>query len=343
MNPYEKYYLRQKLVTAAIAVGAVAVIGGGLLLWQPWNRDTKKTDGLQQTQQGQQGQQEQTPPVEEKTPDLTITVGGKKLDCLLYEGDGWTIPYPMDWTVEEEEGAVHFIPPESSRESTCVTVSLSGKADYDGAFIAIGAKEFAAGDKGVERQFYYGSGRGYAVTGKMTESDREAYEKTMTAMARTMAVGSERPFASLYPMASEPEWQVVENEVVLFLDKDGVDIESVAEKAVKERMSGWDIAVKENFTGKYRLGTPEWDSSYTCVSDDYVDVFCMTVEYQIVSGKADEIVLDEGQMIRNGWLVDENALLYIAVFHDGSVVTNRVSGWGGKDFFGAEFASEVLK
>ena len=341
MNPYEKYYLRQKLVTAAIAVGAVAVIGGGILLWQPWNRDEKQTGGLQQ--QPQQNQQEQTPPVEKNEPDLTITVGGKKLDCLLYQGDGWTIPYPVDWTVEEGNGYVNFIPPESSAESTCVTVSITDKAAYEGSFIAIGAKEFSDDASGVERMFYHGSDRGYEVSGKMTESDREAYEKTMTAMARTMTVGGERPFASLYPMASEPEWQVVDNEVILFLDKDGVDIESVAEKAVKARMSGWSSAMKENFTGKYRLGTPQWDSSYTCVSEDYVDVFCMTVEYQIVSGKANDLELGEGQMIRNGWLVDENALLYIAVFHDGSVVTNRVSGWGDADYFGAEFASEVLK
>ena len=47
------------------------------------------------------------------------------------------------------------------------------------------------------------------------EEDVEAYEKTMTAMARTMTVGDDRPFASLYPMASQPEWQVVDGELVL--------------------------------------------------------------------------------------------------------------------------------
>lgn len=341
MNPYEKYYLRQKLVTAAVAVGAVAVIGGGVLLWQPWNNnnDTQEPAGLQQ----QQNQQEQTPPVEEKEPDLTINVGGKKLDCLLYQGDGWTIPYPMDWTVEEGDGVVHFVPPGSTSDGTCVTVAVNGSVDYDGAFIAIGVKEFADESAGAERLFYYGGDRGYAVSGKMKDSDWETYEKTMTAMARTMTVGTERPFASLYPMASKPEWQVVDNEVILFLDKDGVDIESAAEKAVQARMNSWSDDVKVNFTGKYRLGTPEWDSSYTCVSDDYVDVFCMTVEYQIVSGRADEIVLEEGQMIRNGWLVDESMLLYVAVFHDGSIVTKRAAGWGDGDYFGAEFASQVLK
>jgi hypothetical protein len=108
-------------------------------------------------------------------------------------------------------------------------------------------------------------------------------------------------------------------------------------------MSGWSDEVKMNFTGNYRLGTPQWDSSYTCVSDDYVDVFCVQVSYKIASGKADAIELSEGQRIENGWLIDENELLYIAVFHDGSIVTDRTTGWGDADYFGAEFASEVLK
>ena len=96
-------------------------------------------------------------------------------------------------------------------------------------------------------------------------------------------------------------------------------------------------------TGKYRLGTPEWDSSYTCVSDDYVDVFRVEVQYQVAAGGADNLVLDEGQEIRGGWLSDENAVLYIAVFHDGSVVTKRISAWGDRNYFGAEFAEEVLR
>ncbi len=342
MNPYEKYYLRKKIAAVAIAVGAVAAVGGGLLIWQPWNRTSDP--GNMQDQPGlQDPNHNETPPVEEKEPDLTITVGGKKVDCLLYRGDGFTIPYPMDWTVEEDGGEVHFIPAGSSREGSHLTVTVTDTAAYDGSFIAIGAKEFADETTGRERLFYYGASRGYSVSGKMTEDERELYEKTMTAMARTMTVGDERPFASLYPMASEPEWQIVDDEVVLFLDKDGVDIESVAESAVKKHMSGWSDEVKMNFTGNYRLGTPQWDSSYTCVSDDYVDVFCVQVSYKIASGKADAIELSEGQRIENGWLIDENELLYIAVFHDGSIVTDRTTGWGDADYFGAEFASEVLK
>lgn len=342
MNPYEKYYLRKKIVAAAIAVGAAATVAGGVLIWQPWNRTSNPDDT--QIQPGMQDQsQEQTPPVEEKEPDLEITVGGKKVACLLYRGDGFTIPYPMDWTVEEADGMVHFIPPNSSRDGSHVTVAVTDTAAYEGAFIAVGAKEFGGETGGMERYFYYGSGRGYSVSGKMTEAERETYEKTMTAMARTMTVGSERPFASLYPMASEPEWQVVDDEVILFLDKDGVDIESVADNAIKKRMSGWSDEVKVNFTGNYRLGTPRWDSSYTCVSEDYVDVFCVQVSYKIAAGKEDAIELADGQRIENGWLIDENALLYIAVFHDGSIVTSRATGWGNDDYFGEVFVAEVLK
>ncbi len=337
MNPYEKYYLRQKLITGAVAVGAVALIGGGLLLWQPWNRAADDDN---------------TPPpvtedpvdtTEKTEPDLSITVGGKKVDCRLYQGDGWTIPVPMDWTIEEADGMVHFYPEGSSADGTCLTVTVTDSAEYDGSFIAIGAKEFADKQTGVERMFYYGGSRGYEVSCALQAEDREDYEKTMTAMARTMTIGTERPFASLYPMASEPEWQVVDDEVVLFLDKDGVDIESVAATAIESRMNGWDNDIKQYFTGKYRLGTPEWASSYTCVADDYIDVFRVEVEYQIAAGGADNIVLGAGQSIRGGWLSDKNAVLYIAVFHDGSVVTKRVSAWGDGEYFGAEFAQEVLR
>ena len=86
MNPYEKYYLRQKIVTGAIALGAVALVGGGLLLWQPWNasnnNDTPDPPPV-----------EDMPLVEDEVkPDLTITVGGKKVT---------TAPIDlslMDWT-----------------------------------------------------------------------------------------------------------------------------------------------------------------------------------------------------------------------------------------------------
>lgn len=355
MNPYERYYMRKKIITGVIAAGIAVAIGGAVLLIQPWNIDTPPA-GLNEDNSGNGGDEIIQPPVEKTEPDLSITVAGKKVDCFLYQGDGWTIPYPVDWAVVETDGAVHFIPQGSNMNGTCLSVAVTDKAAYDGSFIATGAKAFGGGDVGRERLFYYGASRGYGVSGKMTGADieeyerrlaegseRNEYEKTMTAMARTMTVGSERPFASLYPMASEPDWQVVDGEVILFLDKDGVDIEAVAETAVKKRMSGWSSDVKENFTGDYRLGTPEWDSSYTCVVDNYVDVFCMRVSYKIAAGKADAIELKEGQRIENGWLIDDNALLYVAVFHDGSVVTNRISAWGDGDYFGAKFAAEVLK
>lgn len=339
MNPYEKYYMRKKVTAGAIAVGAVAVIGGATLLLKPWNWIPKNDDPPPVTDQ----QQPETQQPEEKEPDLTITVAGKKVECRLYQGDGWTIPVPMDWEIEEADEAVHFYPDGGSADGSCLTVTVTDKAAYSGSFIAIGAKTFNDESTGRERMFYFGGGRGYEVSGKIRDEDMEAYEKTMTAMARTMTVGSERPFASLYPMASEPEWQVVDDEVVLFLDKDGIDIEGTAESIVQAKMNSWSSEVKANFTGRYRLGTPEWASSYTCISEDYIDVFRVTVQYQVAAGRADSIDLAEGQMIRNGWLIDESVLLYIAVYHDGSVVSNRVSAWGEEDYFGAEFAAEVLK
>ena len=357
MNPYEKYYLRRKIVSAAIAVGAVTVIGTGLLLWQPWNRvntndddDGGKTPGLELQEipggNNQNGGNDKDSPSEEKTPDTTITIGGKKVDCMIYQGDGWTIPYPMNWSVEEgEDGSVSFVPPGSSVEETCVTVSVTDRAEYNGSFIGVGNKEFVGEIPGVERLFYYGADRGYSVSGKMMDSDFESYERTVTAMARMMNIDGTRPFSALSPVASEPDWQVMDNEVILFLDKDGAGIESAAKKAVNARISNWNDQDRANFTGKYRLGTPEWSSSYTCVGegDYYVEVFCMTVDFQVASGRADQIELGQNQKIRSGWLIDDDLRLYIVVYHDGSAVTERVSCWGDADYFGAEFVAKVLK
>lgn len=337
MNPYKKYYLRQRILSGAIAVGAVALIGGGLMLWQPWNREVQD-----QTEQPPVVQETENPTPEVKQPDLTITVGGKKVDCMLYRGDGWTIPVPMDWTVEEDGNAVHFIPPDGSADGTCLTVTKTDEAGYQGSFISANAVD-SDGAEYFERLFYYGDARGYEVSCKMKPEDVETWEKTMTAMARTMTVGDERPFASLYPMASEPEWQMVDGEVVLFLDKDGVDIDTVARTAVENYMNSWRNEVKQNFTGQYRLGNPKWASSYTCVVDEYVDVFVLPVEYQVASGRASEVVLSEGQMIRNGWLSDEKNVLYVAVFHDGSAITRTVTAWNLPGYRGEEFVGNVIK
>ena len=107
MNPYEKYYMRKKVSTGLIAVGAVAVIGGATLLLKPWNWIPKNDDPPPVTDQQQQPSNEQ---VTEQESDLTITVAGKKVECKLYQGDGWTIPVPMDWEIEEADGKVHFYP-----------------------------------------------------------------------------------------------------------------------------------------------------------------------------------------------------------------------------------------
>ena len=334
MNPYERYYLRRKILAGALGVGATALVVGGVMLWHPWDREKPQ-------ETPEPPPVEENIPVEEEKPDLTITVGGKKVDCRLYEGDGWTMPVPMDWTVEEDGDTVTFIPPGSSAEGSCLRVSISDEAVYSGEFISASAADFD-GEEGRERLFYTGGGRGYDVLCRMNGEDTELLEKTMTAMARTMTVGGERPFASLYPMASEPEWQLVDGDVVLFLDKDGVDIASVAESAAERRLEKWDSADRAHFTGKFRMSDPVWVDSYTCVVEDYVDVFAMTVEFQVNSGEAGEVSLDEGQEIRGGWLSDKNAVLYVAVFHDGSAVKNTVAVWNEPGYGGAEFAARVI-
>lgn len=336
MNPYEKYYLRKKITTGAIAAGVSALAIVGVLLWQPWKMINT---GKDQTQQQDQQQQPIVEQPTKKEPDLSITVGGKKVDCNLYEGDGWTIPVPIDWTIEETDDAVHFYPEGGSADGTGLTVTVTDRVSYSGSFVAAGPME----SDGMKRLFYFGGNRSVEVYGRMNDDDVENYEKLINAMARSMKINGESPFAALYPIASEPEWQVVDGDVVLFLDKDGIDIESAAEQAVKKKMNAWSSDVKANFTGKYSLGEPEWAGSYTCVNDKFIDVFRVTVQYQVAAGRADSVDLEEGQKIRNGWLIDESTVLYVAFYHDGSVVSEHRSAWGDGDYFGAEFVSDVLK
>jgi len=152
MNTYEKYYLRQRILPGVIAAGVVALVAGGLMLWQPWNKEPVEEETPPPVV-------EQQPVQEEEKPDLTITVGGKKVDCRLYRGDGWTMPVPMDWTIEEGEEEVSFVPPESTADGTCLTVSISQEPTYDGEFISAGVKDFD-GETGFERLFYTGDARG---------------------------------------------------------------------------------------------------------------------------------------------------------------------------------------
>ena len=77
--------------------------------------------------------------------------------------------------------------------------------------------------------------------------------------------------------------------------------------------------------------------------DEYVDVFVLTAEYQVAAGKASDVELSEGQMIRNGWLSDEKSVLYIAIFHDGSSVSRNITVWSTPGYRGAEFAADVIQ
>lgn len=334
MNPYEKYYLRQKLLVGAIAVGATALVTGGVMLWQPWNHSENSNSDPEPAPI-----EDTTPDEDTAQPDLTITVGGKKIDCMLYRGDGWSIPYPIDWSVEETETAVSFSPPNGN--GAALTVSISQTPAYNGAFISAGTSELNEKDV-FKRLFYYGDARGYEVSCLMPSEQREDLEKTMTAMARTMTVGDVRPFASLYPMASEPEWQIIDGETILFMDKDGVDMASITKTAVERYMNAWSSQTKANFTGTHRFDPPTWVASYTCVTEDYVDVFAVSPEYQIAAGKAGSIVLGEGQSIQNGWLSDSQSVLYIVLFHDGSTVSKTAAVWNEPGYDGADFVKNVI-
>ena len=83
---------------AGIIGGVVllAAAGIGVGVWQPWNQPEDLPD-----EPDDQRQEELQEP--EKKPDkgLSLQVSGEKVPCVLYEGDGWSIYVPEEWTTEK--------------------------------------------------------------------------------------------------------------------------------------------------------------------------------------------------------------------------------------------------
>lgn len=303
-------------------VGGVALLaaaGVGLGVWQPWNQADNVPDEPEPVQQ-----QEPAEPQKQPEKGLSMQVDGKKVPCVLYEGAGWSIYVPEEWSAEKigENGGLF-----SSGDGAQLSVQFAPGSDYMGKFVNLSAN-------GNDRmlQFYSGTGEGSPIVeGSASKAKWEDYDRLFVAMARSLTVGNEKPFAESYVIPSEPDWQEAEGMTVLFLDKDGYIIDEEMQATVENFMQSWPVEDREVYTGQYRINSMDWASSYTGLTKNgFVDVFQADVQYRVRDGAA-----PEGVTVVDGW-ANVGGSVYLAVAHDGGTVSKTTgvtampeSGWAG--------------
>lgn len=302
------------------AGGCLLALAVALGIWQPW----KKPADDQPDPPSVQEPDDQPDQPQKEGP--TLSVAGEKIPCTIFEGDGWSIYVPEGWTQEAEAAGGAFVLRSGGKEQARVEVVQSSPAAYEGAYIACSAQKLSDTEERRERMFYSGGAEdAWEVRCQAPRAEWDAYQRLMTALARTLTVGGKRPFAELYPVASEPDWQEAEGKTVLWMDKDGYAVSDEAEKAVEAGMNAWNDSFKALHTGKYRLEDLGWAASITCLEDEaYVDVFSAGVWYGLTEagqGGISEACADPDRLeVKDGWYTD-HAPLYVAVRHDGGIVT----------------------
>lgn len=294
-----------------IASGAVllAAAGVGLGVTQPWNQ--------------REAQQPEPPPVQEQLPaepekktgeELSVRAGNEIVPCTLYEGTGWSIYMPEGWTAQKQgENNALLSAPDGAR----LSVQFQPGSDFSGGFVNLSAS-------GKERTllFFQGIGEGSpAVAGSGAAGQWDYYGKLFTALARTLAVGGEKPFGEVFVIPQAPDWQKAEGKTVLFLDKDGYVVDEQVQEAVEEYMQSWPVEDRENYTGQYRINDIQWAGSYTGLTEDgYIDVFQADVQYRVAEGGEERLkAQDGGVQVANGWASGMTGV-YLAVSHDGGTV-----------------------
>lgn len=313
---------------AGIAGGLALLVaaGVGLGVWQPWNQKEEPDPPADIQQEPSLPADEPQAKPENK---LSIQVNGEKVECTLYEGAGWSIYVPENWSTEKlgDNGGLF-----SAGDGGQLSVRFEAGSDYMGNFVNLS-------NTGNDRmlQFYSGIGEGSPVVeGSAPKTKWEQYRKLFVAMARTLTVGDEKPFAESYIIPEEPDWQKADGMTVLFLDKDGYVVDDEAQKAVESYMLSWPETDREIYTGQYRINTLEWASSYTGLTKNgYVDVFRADVQYRVREGAA----APEGAV--NSWASVGDSV-YLAVAHDGGSVSKTTGIATGLEKGWAGFASEIM-
>ncbi len=335
---------KAKIALGCAGAGALA-LAVGLGIWQPWVKPAEED----KAPSGVQG--EVLPPAENKEEQLTLSVGGEKIPCTIFEGDGWQIYVPEGWRVDENMSAdavtIH------KDKDIHVTVEGPLKDAYAGDFVHIYPITTAKG-RIVSRRFHSDdTGAPWLVSCTAPEEAWSDNQKLMTAMVRTMTVGGEKIFSGLSPVASEPDWQIIDGDTLLWMDKDAYVVDDALKAEVEGAMMAWSNDLKVNFTGTYRMDDLTWAGSYTCLDGRaYVDVFQTNVWYEIVEGKEETIenlltpgngekfVESSGIYFVDGWL--QGDAVYTVLFHDGSAV-EEVRVISQTELDGTDLVAELMK
>ena len=201
-------------------------------------------------------------------------------------------------------------------------------AQYIGTFLFASREALSENEDWLRRRFYTGDllSGAWAVTCQAPEEAWEDQEKLLTALARTFTAGEARPFDGLYPVASEPSWQTVDGDVVLWLDKDGYPVEADAEEFVEAEMLAWPSETKAIFTGQYRLDDLRWSGSYTCIGEGYIDIFTATVWYEAAEDGDMPDIIKWDRVWKDGWVQDRDRVA-VVLCHDGGEVTEKLTLW----------------
>lgn len=293
---------------AAIGAGlaALAALGIGVAVWQPWNQAVEPPQ--EPDDQVQQGTVEPAAPAEK---GLGVKVNGEDVPCTLYEGVGWSIYVPESWETvgaAGENGALFRAPDGAEME-----VGFQPVAGDTGAFFSLAAVN------GTDRQLQFcdGSGEGSpVVTGRAPKSQWDRCGKLFLALAKTLSVGTQSPFAGSYVIPWEPDWQKADGNTVLFIGKDGVILDSMVQKAVEDNMRSWPAEDRAVYTGQYRVNGIDWAASYTGLTDGYIDVFKVRVQYRV----SESAEVPAGVNVVDGWAALPDSF-YLALSHDGGDVS----------------------
>ena len=281
----------QAKVAIGAGLAALLALGIGVAVWQPWNQPEEPDPDPAVDQQ------EPVLPQEPAEKSLSVKAGGEEVPCTLYEGAGWSIYMPEGWTAAPAAGGngAVFTSPDGAE----MTVDFASVDGGTGLFASVAP---AADQNSKQLQFCSGSGEGSpVVTGQAPKSQWNRYEKLFTALAKTLTVGTETPFAENYTIPQEPDWQVAEGMTVLFQDKDGVILDDMAEKAVEDYMRSWPEEDHALYTGQYRVNGIDWAASYTGLAEEYIDVFRARVQYRIAADAEEAVKALDGVTVADGW------------------------------------------
>ena len=309
----------QAKIAIVAGITAVTTLGVGVAVMQPWNRGVEPP--TEPDDQMQQGTVEPAAPAEK---GLSVKANGEEVPCTLYEGTGWSVYVPENW---ETVGAVGLNGALfRAADGAEMEVGFQPVDGNTGAFFSLAAVD------GTDRQLQFcdGSGEGSPVLmGRAPKSQWDRYGKLFLALAKTMTVGTQSPFAGSYVIPWEPDWQVADGKTVLFIGKDGIILDSMVQTAVENDMRSWPAEDRTVYTGQYRVNGIDWAASYTGLTDGYIDVFKARVQYRMAEGAQ----APAGVNVVDGWASLPDSL-YLAINHDGgdvsktqTVVTQEPVDW----------------